>query len=156
MLLSIKNQDAWRLTLLEPLEEYLMATKEEIFTTVADVLVESLAVEKEEVSQESTLVDDLGAESIDLLEIVFNLEKKFDVKIDRSELIPEDLFTNPEYVVEGKLTSAGLAVLQERLPNSNLEAFKANPLVQNISKILTVQDLCDVVEQKLEKKSASN
>ena len=126
-----------------------MATKEEIFATVAEVLVDSLAVDEEEVTREATLVDDLGAESIDLLEIVFNLEKKFDVKIDRSELIPEDLFTNPEYVVEGKLTPAGLAVLEERLPNANLDAFKANPLVQNISKILTVEDLCNVVEQKL-------
>ena len=81
-----------------------MATKEEIFATVAEVLVDSLAVDEEEVTREATLVDDLGAESIDLLEIVFNLEKKFNVKIDRSELIPEDLFTNPEYVVEGKLT----------------------------------------------------
>ncbi len=126
-----------------------MATKEEIFSAVADVLVDSLAVDKEEVERESTLVDDLGAESIDLLEIVFNLEKKFNVKIDRSELIPEDLFSDPKYVVEGRLTPAGLAILEERLPNANLDAFKSNPLVQNISKILTVEDLCNVVEQKL-------
>ncbi|MBP5623206.1 MAG: acyl carrier protein [Thermoguttaceae bacterium] len=126
-----------------------METKDSIFKTVAEVLVDSLAVDEEEVTREATLVDDLGAESIDLLEIVFNLEKKFNVKIDRSELIPEDLFTNQEYVVDGKLTPAGLAVLEGRLPNANLEAFKANPLVQNISKILTVGDLCDVVEQKL-------
>jgi acyl carrier protein len=126
-----------------------METKDSIFATVTEVLVDSLAVDEEEVTREATLVDDLGAESIDLLEIVFNLEKKFDVKIDRSELIPEDLFTNQEYVTDGKLTPAGLAVLEERLPNANLEAFKANPLVQNISKILTVEDLCNVVEQKL-------
>ena len=126
-----------------------MATKEEIFATVAEVLVDSLAVDEEEVTREATLVDDLGAESIDLLEIVFNLEKKFDVKIDRSELIPEDLFTNPEYVVEGKLTPAGLAVLEERLPNANLDAVIANLLFQKMAKILTVEDLCNVVEQKL-------
>lgn len=126
-----------------------METKDSIFATVTEVLVDSLAVDEEEVTREATLVDDLGAESIDLLEIVFNLEKKFDVKIDRSELIPEDLFTNQEYVTDGKLTPAGLAVLEERLPNANLDAFKANPLVQNISKILTVEDLCNVVEQKL-------
>lgn len=126
-----------------------METKETVFAAVAEVLVESLAVDEEEVTREATLVDDLGAESIDLLEIVFNLEKKFNVKIDRSELIPEDLFSNPEYVLEGKLTPAGLQILEDRLPNANLESFKANPLVQNISKILTVEDLCNVVEQKL-------
>lgn len=133
-----------------------METKDSIFATVTEVLVDSLAVDEEEVTREATLVDDLGAESIDLLEIVFNLEKKFDVKIDRSELIPEDLFTNQEYVTDGKLTPAGLAVLEERLPNANLDAFKANPLVQNISKILTVEDLCNVVEQKLAWASSSD
>ena len=125
-----------------------MATKEEILAAVQEVLVESLAVDEEEVTPEATLVDDLGAESIDLLEIVFNLEKKFGI-IDRSELIPEDLFSDPQYVVDGKLTPAGLEVLESRLPNANLEAFKQNPLVQNISKILTVEDLCNVVAQKV-------
>lgn len=126
-----------------------MATKEEIFEAVAEILVDSLGVEEDEVTAEATLVDDLGAESIDLLEIVFNLEKQFDIKIDRNELIPEDLFTNADYVVDGKLTAAGLAILEERLPNANLDAFKQNPMVQNIAKILTVSDLCNVVEQKL-------
>ena len=126
-----------------------MATKEEILAAVSEVLVDSLAVDEEEVTMEATLVDDLGAESIDLLEIVFNLEKAFNVKIDRSELIPEDLFSNAEYVVDGKLTPAGLAILEERLTNVNLDAFKQNPMVQNIAKILTVADLCGVVEQKL-------
>jgi len=126
-----------------------MATKEEVFSSVADVLVESLAVDKEEVERNSTLVDDLGAESIDLLEIVFNLEKKFDIKIDRSELIPEDLFNDGEYVVDGRMTPAGIQILAQRLPSANLESFTSNPLVQNISKILTVADLCNIVEQKL-------
>ena len=126
-----------------------MATKEEIFEAVAEILVDSLGAESDEVTLEATLVDDLGAESIDLLEIVFNLEKQFDIKIDRNELIPEDLFSNPEYVVDGKLTPAGLAILEERLPNADLDSFKQNPMVQNIAKILTVADLCGVVEQKL-------
>ena len=125
-----------------------MATKEEIFEAVAEILVDSLGAEEDEVTLEATLVDDLGAESIDMLENV-NLEKAFDIKIDRSELIPEDLFSNAEYVVDGKLTPAGLAILEERLPNANLDAFKQNPMVQNIAKILTVADLCGVVEQKL-------
>ena len=90
-----------------------MATKEEIFEAVAEILVDSLGAEEDEVTLEATLVDDLGAESIDLLEIVFNLEKAFNVKIDRSELIPEDLFSNAEYVVDGKLTPA-----RSRTPSS--------------------------------------
>lgn len=126
-----------------------MATKEEIFEGVREVLVDALAVEEDEVNPESTLVDDLGAESIDLLDIVFNLEKKFEIKIDRGEMIPEDLLTNAEYVQEGRLTEKGLAELKERLPFANLEAFSKNPMVQNISKILTVNDMCHIVESKL-------
>ncbi len=126
-----------------------MATKEEILADVQKILAESLAVDEEDVTLDATLVDDLGAESIDLLEIVFAIEKNFGIKIDRSELIPEDLLTNTQYVVDGKLTAQGLDELQKRLPEADLEEFKLNPLVQNISKILTVNDLVNIVERKL-------
>ncbi|MGI6401424.1 MAG: acyl carrier protein [Thermoguttaceae bacterium] len=126
-----------------------MATKDEILAEVRDVLVDSLAADEDQVTPDATLVDDLGAESIDLLEIVFNLEKKFDIKIDRSELIPADLFTNAEYVADGKLTPAGVQIIVDRLPGADMEEFKQNPLVQNVSKILTVDVLCNIVEKKL-------
>ncbi|MBR4753325.1 MAG: acyl carrier protein [Thermoguttaceae bacterium] len=126
-----------------------MATKEEILADVQKLLAESLAVDEEEVTLDATLVDDLGAESIDLLEIVFSIEKNFNIKIDRSELVPEDLLSNTQYVVDSKLTQEGLEELQKRLPEANLEEFKKNPLVQNITKILTVNDLVNIVERKL-------
>lgn len=126
-----------------------MATQEEIMEGVQDVLVDALAVDKEEVTPEATLVEDLGAESIDLLDIVFNLEKTFDIKIDRGELIPEDLLNDPKYVQEGKLTEDGLAELKNRIPYANLDAFSKNPMVQNLAKVLTVRDMCHIVEKKL-------
>ena len=126
-----------------------MATKEEILADVQKLLAESLAVDEEEVTLDATLVDDLGAESIDLLEIVFSIEKNFNIKIDRSELVPEDLLSNTQYVVDSKLTQEGLEELQKRLPEANLEEFKKDPLVQNITKILTVNDLVNIVERKL-------
>ncbi|MDO5308543.1 MAG: acyl carrier protein [Planctomycetia bacterium] len=127
-----------------------MATKEEIFSAVQDVLVDSLAVDADEVTPDATLLDDLGAESIDLLEIVFSLEKKFEIKIDRSELIPEDIFTDAQYVVDGRLTPAGLSIIADRLPNANMEVLEQNPMVQNVAKVLTVQSVCDLVEKKLQ------
>lgn len=126
-----------------------MISKEEILEGVKEVLVEALAAEPEDVNPEATLVDDLGAESIDLLDIVFNMEKRFEIKIDRNELIPEDLLNNPKFVQEGKLTSEGLDELKQRIPNANLESFSKNPMVQNLAKVLTVQDLCDIVANKL-------
>ena len=65
-----------------------MATKEEVFTKVRGALVEALGVDEEEVTPGAKLVGDLGAESIDFLDIVFRLEKAFDIKIPRGELFP--------------------------------------------------------------------
>ena len=126
-----------------------MASEQEVFEKVKEVLVDALAADDEEVKMESTLVDDLGAESIDLLDIVFQLEKAFDIKIDRGELIPVDMLNNQEYVQDGKLTEAGLGELKKALPNANLDAFSKNPLVQNLAKVLTVKDMVQIVESKL-------
>ena len=126
-----------------------MATKEEVLEGVSEVLVDALAAEPDDVTPEATLVDDLGAESIDLLDIVFNLEKKFDIKIDRGELIPEDIINNPQFVQDSKLTPEGLDELKKRFPFADLDAFSKNPMVQNLAKILTVNDLCHIVEEKV-------
>lgn len=126
-----------------------MPTKEDVFAGVREALVEALAVDDDEVTLDATLVNDLGAESIDLLDIVYRLEKAFSIKIDRGELIPEDLLNDTEYVVEGKLTAKGLEELKKRMPAANLGEFEQNPMVQNIATILTVRDMCQIVESKL-------
>ena len=126
-----------------------MATKEEIFSKVQEALVDALGVEDEEVTPEATLQEDLGAESIDFLDIVFRLEKSFDIKIERGELFPEDILTSTEYVVDGKLNEAGIAQLKQRMPFADLTKFEADPKVQNLGKHLTVDDMCSFVEHKL-------
>jgi len=126
-----------------------MPTQEEIFQKVQNALVEALGVDEEEVTPEATLVGDLGAESIDFLDIVFRLEKAFDIKIPRNELFPEDIFTNSAYVQDGKVTEAGLAELRKRMPYANLDQFAANPNVQDFSDLLTVADMCRFVEAKV-------
>ena len=65
-------------------------------------LVDALGVDEEEVTPQATLVGDLGAESIDFLDIVFKLEKAFSVEIPRKDLSPEDILTNAAYVQDGK------------------------------------------------------
>ncbi len=126
-----------------------MASEQEIFEQVREVLVDALAVDEDEVAMESTLVDDLGAESIDLLDIVFQLEKKFNIKIDRGELIPTEKLDDPKYVQDGKLTADGLTMLKEALPSADLETFSQNPVIQNLAKILSVKDLVYLVSTKL-------
>ncbi|HUT93277.1 MAG TPA: acyl carrier protein [Thermoguttaceae bacterium] len=127
-----------------------MPTKDEIFEKIRDALVEALGVDDDEVTPEATLVGDLGAESIDFLDIVFRLEKAFDIKIPRGELFPEDVLTNPEYVHDGRVTEAGLAELRSRMPFANLDEFAKNPIVQDFGSLLTVADMCRFIEGKLE------
>lgn len=127
-----------------------MPTKDEIFEKIRDALVEALGVDDDEVTPEATLVGDLGAESIDFLDIVFRLEKAFDIKIPRGELFPEDVLTNAEYVADGKVTEEGLKELRERMPFANLDDFSRNPVVQDFGNVLTVADMCRFIETKVE------
>ncbi len=74
-------------------------------------------------TRDATLQGDLGAESIDFLDIVFRLERNFGIKIPRGELFPENLMADPEWVADGKLTTKGVEELKTRLPyRRHLEA----------------------------------
>ena len=126
-----------------------MADKEEIFAKVQEALVDALGVEDDEVTPEATLQGDLDAESIDFLDIVFRLEKAFDIKIERGELFPEDILTDTNYVSDGKLNADGIAKLKERMPFADLSAFEADPQVQKLGKQLTVEDMCNFVAHKM-------
>jgi acyl carrier protein len=129
-----------------------MPSKEEIFDKVREALVDALGVDDDEVTPTATLQGDLDAESIDFLDIVFRLEKAFDIKIERGELFPEDILTDTDLVQDGKVNATGIAKLKERMPFADLTKFEANPVVQNLGQQLTVQDMCNFVAYKLAKK----
>src|SRR5688500_13162869 len=97
-----------------------MPSDDELFAKVRTALVDALGVDDEEVTPEATLVGDLGAESIDFLDIVFRLEKAFNIKIPRGELFPEDILTNTEYINDGKVNSTGIAKLKERIDRKSV------------------------------------
>jgi len=126
-----------------------MLSHEQIFEKVRTALVDALGVDEDEVTPNATMVGDLGAESIDFLDIVFRLEKAFDIKIPRGELFPEDILNNAEYLNDGKVTPAGIEQLKKRMPFADLSKFEANPVVQDFVLVLTVQDLVRYVESKL-------
>ncbi len=126
-----------------------MPSSEEIFQKVQAALVDALGVEEDEVTPEATMVGDLGAESIDFLDIVFKLEKAFGINIPREELFPDDILTNASYVKDGKVTEQGISELKARLPWANLTNFEQNPRVQDFGNLLTVNDLCRYVATKL-------
>src|SRR3954468_16295874 len=113
-------------------------TQDEIYTKVSATLVEALNVDEDEITPESTLQGDLGAESIDFLDIVFRLEREFGIKIPRGELFPESIFQgDPEYVQNGRVTEKGLNELRTRMPFADLSAFEKNPELTGISDLFT-------------------
>ena len=126
-----------------------MPSSEEVYEKIQNALVDALGVDEEEVTRDATLTGDLGAESIDFLDIVFRLEKAFGIKIPRGELFPESVLTDPTYVKDGKVTEAGIAELRKRMPFANLDSFAANPNVKDFGKLFTVGMICKYVESKV-------
>ena len=126
-----------------------MPTKEEVFDKVKDSLIEALGLDDDEVTPEATMVGDLGAESIDFLDIVFRLEKAFGIEIPRKELFPEDILTNAEFVEGGKVTETGLNEIRARMPFIDLSKFEENPVVQDFGNLLTVSDRCRYISGKV-------
>jgi acyl carrier protein len=129
-----------------------MANQDEIFAKVSATLVEALNVDEEEIKPTSTLQGDLGAESIDFLDIVFRLEREFGIKIPRGELFPESIFQgDPDFVQNGKVTDKGLAELRARMPFADLSKFEQNPELAGISDLFTVEMITNYVKGKLAK-----
>ena len=126
-----------------------MASRDEIFEKVQETLVDALGVDDDEVTEEATLVDDLGAESIDFLDIVFRLEKNFGIKIPRGELFPENLAADASFVEDGKVTEEGIATLKEKMPHADIDSFVDDPKVENIQSLFTVNMIVNFVENKL-------
>ena len=124
-------------------------TKEEVFEKVKEVLTAALAVDDDEVTLEAKLSEDLGAESIDYLDITFQLEKAFGIKIPKGELLPDNLFSNPEFVQNGRMTEKGIAELKSRMGFADLSKFEADPDINKFRDIFTVDTLVRYVMTKV-------
>ena len=125
-------------------------SRDEIIEKVQEVLVDALGVDDDEVTTESTLMGDLGAESIDFLDIVFRLEKAFEIKVPREELFPaEGLLNDPELVSNGKLTEKGLNELREKVPHTELGEFEKDPDINKLADLFTVNAIVNYIESKV-------
>ncbi len=125
-------------------------SRDEIFEEVKEVLIDALGLDDDEVVADATLMGDLGAESIDFLDIIFRLEKSFDIKVPREELFPaEAVLNNPDFVSGGKLTEKGLAELKDKMPHTDLTEFEKDPNVNNIADLFTVDAIVNFVEGKV-------
>jgi acyl carrier protein len=130
-------------------------SREEIYSKVQTVLVDALGVDEEEVTPNAVIRDDLGAESIDFLDIMFRLEKAFNIKIPKGEMMPENVANDPNIVKDGVVTPQGIAMLKEKMPHSDFSTFEADPKLDNMSKLFTVNAIVNYVQQKLEQPQAA-
>jgi acyl carrier protein len=128
-----------------------MPTRDEVFATVRETLVDALGVDEDEVTPTATLMGDLGAESIDFLDIVFRLEKNFNIKIPRGELFPENLVAaDSGFIAEGKVTPEGIQELRAKMPHANVDQLAADPRVEKVQDLFTVDMVVNFLTKKLE------
>lgn len=132
-------------------------TKPEIDGAVTEALVGALGVGEDEVTKEATVLGDLGAESIDLLDILFRLERKLGVKIQAADLaahvqggIADDEFGD----ANGKITPKGLAQLKKVMPQIDTNALAGKLEAEKVMSLFTVANLSDMVAGKLAAKGA--
>ena len=127
-----------------------MTADADISARVARVLVEALNVDEDEVRPAATLQGDLGAESIDFLDIVFRLEREFGIKIPRGELFPESIFQgDPDFVQDGKVTDSGMAELRSRMPYADLSGLDHDRRAGAVPDLFTVGLVTQYVTWKL-------
>ncbi|MEE9404955.1 MAG: acyl carrier protein [Algisphaera sp.] len=131
------------------LERHPTMTEDEVFEKVRTVLEDALGVDEDEVTPQATLVGDLGAESIDFLDIVFRLEKSFDIKVDQAELFPDNVLNDPTFVQDGKVTDEGMKTLTERLPHANLDTFAESRDVEDFPNVFTVESISKFVQARI-------
>jgi acyl carrier protein len=133
-----------------------MSASDEIYGKVARVLVEALNVDEHDLKPTATLQGDLGAESIDFLDIVFRLEREFAIKIPRGELFPESIFQgDPEFVNDGKVTDKGMAELRSRMPYADLAGLDDDRRLSAVPDLFTVDLVARYVAWKLSTHSES-
>jgi len=125
--------------------------KNQIFPKVQECLSGALGIDPGEIRPQSSLVRDLGAESIDFIDMIFRLEKAFDIKIPSGELFPANLFNDERMVQAGRVTPEGLKTLREKVPFLDLTEFEKDPQLSNLANHFTVQMILDYVGEKISK-----
>jgi acyl carrier protein len=128
-----------------------MCVAKEIYGKVVRILAESLYVNEGELTPTATLQGDLGAESLDYLDIVFRLEHEFGIDIPDGELIPRSVFQGtPDLLREGRVTDEGMRELRRRMPYADLAAFDRDRQLSAVTDLFTVDLVARYIAWKLD------
>jgi acyl carrier protein len=127
-----------------------MPASNEVHARVTKVLVRALGVEEGDITPAATLQGDLGAESIDFLDITFRLEREFGIKIRHGELFDESVLEGDAGIMrDGQVTDEGLAALRSQMPYADLRALERDRRLNRIDDLLTVDLLSSFITWKL-------
>src|SRR4051812_13957150 len=120
---------------------------ESVYPKVREIIMDVLVIDEEDVSLNSRLITDLGAESIDFLDLVFQLEKEFKIKIPRGQLEKNarGSLAEDEFEKGGVLTAAGLDALKNYLSEIPAHQFRSNMKVNEIPLLFTVETFCKLI-----------
>ena len=118
-----------------------------IFPQVAKIIADALGCDVEEVKPDASLIDDLGAESIDFLDLVFRLERGFKVKIPRGKIIEDARGDLPEsdFEQKGVVTPAGEARLRAFMSEVPSARFRSPMKAADVPRLFTPITFCKVV-----------
>jgi acyl carrier protein len=123
----------------------------DVDSAVKEAVVEALALDDDEVTPTSTLMDDLGAESIDLLDILFRIEKSTGVKIEASDLgdyiqggVPDDEFSDENEVI----TAKGAEQLKKVMPQTDPSELEGSLKAEEVITLFTVENLTEMVKSR--------
>jgi acyl carrier protein len=125
----------------------------EIYEGVKEAIVDAMGLEPEEIEENSSLFDDLGAESLDLLDIVFRIEKTFGIKIPRGgiqqDVLAEEGIKEEDVIVDGCLTAFGAEKLRERMKEVDGEKIHEGFRIDDIPRLFTIQTFVNLVKYQL-------
>jgi acyl carrier protein len=120
---------------------------QEVFPKIAAIIADALPCDLQKVTLEASLIDDLGAQSIDFLDIVFRIERAFKVKIPRGKIIEQargDL-SAAEFEQRGVVSDAGLTRLKSFLSEVPPGRFASPLKVADIPRLFTTETFCKMV-----------
>jgi acyl carrier protein len=127
-----------------------MPTSNHVYERVTKVLIQALGVEESDINRSATLQGDLGAESIDFLDIAFRLEREFQIKIPRGELFSEIILKDAaEIVQDGRVTDLGLEKLRAQFPFADLSDLERDRQLNQVDDLFTVGLLSSYISWKL-------
>jgi len=123
-----------------------------IYPKVKEIIADVLAFDEEEIQRDGSLVDDYGAESIDFLDLVYQLEREFKIKIPRG-MIEQEVrkgVSDEEFEENGRLTDKGLEQLKTYLSEVPEDRFTPRMQVTLIPTLFTPETFCKIVLREME------